>query len=116
VRGVGDLIGGTGWGNVMIVAVLGGTLASLLAAIVSAGRISYAMGRDRTFPRWFANLNPGFRTLWNATILFGLLNILFLWGTTLAGPIGKALSGIVSTLGLIAAIFYLLTAGAAVWY
>ena len=100
----------------MIVAVLGGTLASLLAAIVSAGRISYAMGRDRTFPRWFANLNPGFRTLWNATILFGLLNILFLWGTTLAGPIGKALSGIVSTLGLIAAIFYLLTAGAAVWY
>jgi amino acid transporter len=82
VRGVGDLIGGTGWGNVMIVAVLGGTLASLLAAIVSAGRISYAMGRDRTFPRWFANVNPRFRTPWNATILFGLLNILFLWGTT----------------------------------
>jgi amino acid transporter len=113
---VGDLIGGTGWGNVMIVAVLGGTLASLLAAIVSAGRISYAMGRDRTFPRWFANVNPRFRTPWNATILFGLLNIVFLWGTTLVGSIGKALSDIVSTLGLIAAIFYLLTASAAVWY
>jgi amino acid transporter len=98
---VGDLIGGTGWGNVMIVAVLGGTLASLLAAIVSAGRISYAMGRDRTFPRWFANVNPRYRTPWNATILFGLLNIVFLWGTTLAGSIGKALSDIVSTLGLI---------------
>jgi len=113
---VGDLIGGTGWGNVMIVAVLGGTLASLLAAIVSAGRISYAMGRDRTFPRWFANVNPRFRTPWNATILFGLLNIVFLWGTTLAGSIGKALSDIVSTLGLIAAIFDRLTATAAVWY
>ena len=37
----------------MIVAVLGGTLASLLAAIVSASRISFAMGRDRVFPRWF---------------------------------------------------------------
>ncbi|HTU07379.1 MAG TPA: APC family permease, partial [Trebonia sp.] len=113
---VGDLIGGTGWGNVMIVAVLGGTLASLLAAIVSAGRISYAMGRDRTFPRWFANINPRFRTPWNATILFGLLNIVFLWGTTLTGSIGKALADIVATLGLIAAMFYLLTAGAAVWY
>jgi len=113
---VGDLIGGTGWGNVMIVAVLGGTLASLLAAIVSAGRISYAMGRDRTFPRWFANINPGFRTPWHATILFGLLNIVFLWGTTLTGSIGKALADIVSTLGLIAAMFYLLTASAAVWY
>ena len=108
---VGDLIGGSGWKNVMIVAVLGGTLASLLAAIVSAGRISFAMGRDRTFPRWFANVNPKYGTPWNATILFGLLNLVFLWGTTLIGSIGKALADIVSTLGLIAAIFYLLTAG-----
>jgi amino acid transporter len=113
---VGNLIGGTGWENVMIVAVLGGTLASLLAAIVSAGRISFAMGRDRTFPRWFAQVNPRFRTPWNATILFGLLNIVFLWAQTLIGPIGKALGDIVSTLGLMAAMFYLLTAGAAIWY
>jgi amino acid transporter len=113
---VGNLIGGSFWKQVMIVAVLGGTLASLQAAIISAGRISFAMGRDRTFPRWFGEVNPRYRTPWNATILFGLLNIVFLWGTTLAGSIGKALADIVSTLGLIAAIFYLLTAAAAVWY
>jgi amino acid transporter len=113
---VGNLIGGGGWKNVMIVAVLGGTLASLQAAIVSAGRISFAMGRDRTFPRWFGAVNPKYRTPWNATILFGLLNVVFLWGTTLVGSIGKALLDIVSTLGLIAAIFYLLTASAAVWF
>lgn len=113
---VGDLIGGTGWGNVMIVAVLGGTLASLQAAIISAGRISFAMGRDRTFPRWFAQVNPRYRTPWHATILFGLLNIVFLWAQTLIGPIGTALGDIVSTLGLIAAMFYLLTASTAVWY
>jgi amino acid transporter len=113
---VGDLIGGSFWKQVMIVAVLGGTLASLQAAIISAGRISFAMGRDHTFPRWFGDVNPKYRTPWNATILFGLLNIVFLWGTTLAGSIGKALADIVSTLGLIAAIFYLLTAAAAVWY
>ena len=113
---VGNLLGGGFWENVMIVAVLGGTLASLLAAIVSAGRISFAMGRDRTFPRWFANVNPKYGTPWNATILFGLLNLVFLWGTTLIGSIGKALADIVSTLGLIAAIFYLLTASAAVWF
>jgi amino acid transporter len=113
---VGDLIGGTGWGNVMIVAVLGGTLASLQAAIISAGRISYAMGRDRTFPRWFGQVRERYRTPWNATILFGLLNIVFLWAQTLIGPIGTALGDIVSTLGLIAAMFYLLTASAAIWY
>jgi amino acid transporter len=113
---VGNLIGGTGWENVMIVAVLGGTLASLLAAIVSAGRISFAMGRDRTFPRWFAKVNPRFGTPWNATILFGLLNVVFLWAATLIGSIGTALDDIVSSLGLMAAMFYLLTAGTAVWY
>lgn len=113
---VGNLIGGSGWQQIMIVAVLGGTLASLQAAIISAGRVSFAMGRDRTFPRWFAGVNARYRTPWNATILFGLLNVVFLWASTLIGSIGKALSDIVSTLGLMAAMFYLLTASAAVWY
>jgi amino acid transporter len=113
---VGDLIGGGFWKNVMIVAVLGGTLASLQAAIVSAGRISFAMGRDRTFPRWFGAVSEKHRTPWNATIFFGLANLVFLWAATLFSSIGTALSNIVSTLGLMAAIFYLLTASAAVWY
>ena len=113
---VGQLIGGGFWSNVMIVAVLGGTLASLQAAIVSASRIGFAMGRDRVFPAWFGRTSARHQTPWNATILFGLLNLVFLWAATLIGSIGKALSDIVSTLGLMAAIFYLLTAGTAVWY
>ena len=114
---VGDKIGGGFWKNVMIVAVLGGTLASLQAAIVSSGRISFAMGRDRVFPKFFDNVHKRFRTPWNATILLGLLNIVFLCGVMLfSGTIGKALNNIVSTLGLMAAIFYFLTAFTAVWY
>jgi amino acid transporter len=113
---VGQQIGGSFWKQVMIVAVLGGTLASLQAAIVSSSRISFAMGRDRVFPRWFGAVSPTHRTPWNATILLGLLNVVFLWASTLIGSIGQALSDIVSTLGLMAAIFYLLTAATAVWY
>ena len=59
---VGDKIGGSFWKNVMIVAVLGGTLASLQAAIVSSGRISFAMGRDRVFPKFFDNVHPRYLT------------------------------------------------------
>ena len=113
---VGQLIGGSFWKQLMIVAVLGGTLASLQAAIVSSARISFAMGRDRVFPRWFGVVNEQHRTPWNATILLGLLNVVFLWGSTLIGSIGQALDDIASTLGLMAAIFYLLTAFTAVWY
>jgi amino acid transporter len=113
---VGAQIGGSFWKQVMIVAVLGGTLASLQAAIVSSSRISFAMGRDRVFPQWFGAVSERYRTPWNATILLGLLNVVFLWGSTLIGSIGRALNDIVSTLGLQAAIFYLLTAGTAVWF
>ena len=113
---VGDTIGGSFWKNVMIVAVLGGTLASLQAAIVSSGRISFAMGRDRVFPKFFDNVHPRWRTPWNATILLGLLNVVFLWGTTLFSSIGTALDNIVSTLGIMAAIFYFLTAFTAIWF
>ncbi len=113
---VGQQIGGSFWKQVMIVAVLGGTLASLQAAIVSSSRISFAMGRDRVFPHWFGAVSEQYRTPWNATILLGLLNVVFLWGSTLIGSIGQALGDIVSTLGLMAAIFYMLTAGTAVWY
>jgi len=113
---VGHTIGGSFWKNVMIVAVLGGTLASLQAAIVSSSRISFAMGRDRVFPRFFDNVHPRYLTPWNATILLGLLNVVFLWGTTLFSSIGTALTNIVDTLGLMAATFYFLTASTAVWY
>ena len=109
-------LAGSFWKQLMIVAVLGGTLASLQAAIVSSSRISFAMGRDRVFPRWFGAVSEKHRTPWNATILLGSLNVVFLWGSTLIGSIGTALIDIVSTLGLMAAIFYLLTAGTAVWY
>jgi amino acid transporter len=113
---VGDRIGGRLWKDVMIVAVLGGTLASLQAAIVSSARISFAMGRDRVIPAWFGQVSARYRTPWNATILLGLLNIVFLWAATLISTVGNALADIVATLGLMAAIFYLLTAGTAVWY
>jgi amino acid transporter len=113
---VGQQIGGGLWKQLMILAVLGGTLASLQAAIVSSSRISFAMGRDRVFPTWFGAISARYRTPWNATILLGLLNVVFLWASTLIGPIAKALGDIVASLGLMAAIFYLLTAATAVWY
>jgi amino acid transporter len=112
---IGQRIGGSFWGVVMIIAVLGGTLASLQAAIVSSSRIGFAMGRERAFPRWFGRVNAKRAIPMNATILFGLLNVVFLWGSTLIDSVGQALNDVVSTLGLMAAIFYLLTAATAVW-
>jgi amino acid transporter len=113
---IAEKLAGSFFGKLMIIAVLGGTLASLLAAIVSASRISFAMGRDRVAPAWFGRVHERWKTPFNATVLFGLLNVVFIWGVLEIGPIGTALSNIVSTLGLYAAIFYALTGSAALWY
>lgn len=112
---IGTRLGGPVWGTVMIIAVLGGTLASLQAAIVSSSRIGFAMGRARVFPSWFGKVRTSSGIPVNATVLFGLLNLVFLWASTLFDSIGEALENVVSTLGLMAAIFYLLTAVAAIW-
>ncbi|MEI7780192.1 MAG: APC family permease, partial [Actinomycetes bacterium] len=113
---IGQVLGGSFWAKVMVLAVLGGTLASLQAAIVSSSRIAYSMGRERVIPHWFAHTSPKWLTPINATVLFGLLNVLFLLGALSVDTIGNALSDIVSTLGLFAATFYFLTATAALWY
>ena len=113
---IAERLAGSFWGKLMVIAVLGGTLASLLAAIVSASRIAFAMGRDRVFPSWFGRIHPRWATPFNGTVLFGLLNVVFIWGVLEIGPIGTALSDIVSTLGLYAAMFYALTGAAALWY
>jgi amino acid transporter len=113
---IAEKLAGSFWGKLMIIAVLGGTLASLLAAIVSAARIAFAMGRDRVLPTWFGRVHGRWATPFNATVLFGVLNVAFIWGVLEIGPIGTALSNIVSTLGLYAAMFYALTGAAALWY
>ncbi|MHB1615503.1 MAG: APC family permease [Actinomycetes bacterium] len=113
---IGQVLGGGFWAKVMIIVVLGGTLASLQAAILSSSRIGFAMGRERVLPSWLARTHQRWRTPITATVLFGLLNVVFLWASLQITSIGGALSDIVSTLGLFAAIFYALTAAAAVWY
>ena len=113
---VGAALGGPVWQDVMIAALLCGTLASLQVAIVGSGRISFAMGRDGALPAFLAAVHPRWRTPWNATILVGLLDVAFLWGATLLTPVGDAVAGMVASLGLLAAMVYLLTAASAVWH
>ncbi len=113
---VGDKIGGGFWKNVMIVAVLGGTLASLQAAIVSSGRISFAMGRDRVFPSSSITCTRATGRRGTRRSSWACSTLVSLWGTTLFSSIGTALDNIVSTLGIMAAIFYFMTALTAMWY
>ena len=112
---VGDRLLPRPWNAVMALAVLGGTLASLQAAVVSAARVGHAMARDGVMPRFFRLTRPGSSNPWAATLALSALNIVLLalaLGTT---GIGAALRNAASSLGLIAVVFYGLTAAAALW-
>ncbi|MBS0373729.1 MAG: APC family permease [Proteobacteria bacterium] len=103
------------WGTIASLVVLTGTLATLQAAVISAARVGRAMARDAVMPRAFLRVDPRSGNPWVATLAMSGLNLVLLAVALSTGTVGRALSNIVSSLGLISILFYGLTAAAAVW-
>jgi amino acid transporter len=112
---VGPALLGKPWGTLMSLAVLTGTLATLQAAIISAARVGFAMARDRVMPGIFRRVETASGNPWAATAVMSLVNVALLALALSTSDIGRALANIVSSLGLIAIVFYGLTGAAAVW-
>jgi amino acid transporter len=112
---VGPALLGKPWGTLMSLAVLTGTLATLQAAIISAARVGFAMARDRVMPGIFRRVDAATGNPWAATAVVSLVNLALLALALSANDVGRALANVVSSLGLIAIVFYALTGAAAVW-
>jgi len=96
--------------------VLLGTVACLQVAIVSSSRLGFAMAKDRVMPSFFRIVHPRTGSPWAVTLFMGGINLIFLMLTAFeAGGTREVLSNIASALGIIASLFYALTAIAAVW-
>jgi len=103
------------WGLVISLVVLMGTLATLQAALISAARVGSAMSRDRVMPAVFRRVDPRTGNPWAATAVMSAINLALLAVALATDNIGRALSNVVSSLGLISILFYGLTGAAAVW-
>ncbi|MBV8050127.1 MAG: APC family permease [Acidobacteriaceae bacterium] len=100
----------------MSLVVLLGTVACLQVAIVSSSRLGLAMAEDRVMPAFFRMVHPKSGSPWAVTLFMGALNLVFLGLTVFeAGGTREVLSNIAGALGIIASLFYALTAVAAVW-
>jgi amino acid transporter len=98
------------------VVVLIGTVACLQVAVVSSSRLGFAMAEDRVMPSFFIMVHPRTGSPWAVTLFMSGVNLLFLWLTLFeAGGVREVLSNIAGALGIIASLFYALTAVAAVW-
>jgi amino acid transporter len=96
--------------------VLLGTVACLQVAIVSSSRLGFAMAEDRVMPSFFRIVHPRTGSPWGVTLFMGGVNLVFLLLTAFeSGGTRELLSNIAGALGMIASLFYALTAIAAVW-
>jgi amino acid transporter len=111
----GRLLPGPG-SLVLSLVVLLGTIACLQAAVVSSSRLGLAMAKDRVMPSFFRIVHSRTGSPWAVTLFMGGINLGFLFLTTFeAASTREVLSNIAGALGIIASLFYALTAAAAVW-
>jgi amino acid transporter len=103
------------WDKLMAVAIVLSVLGTTQAFLMSAARISYAMGSDRVLPSAFGRIDRRFRTPAFATIVFGALTIAITWLYVFSSSISGAFDAVVEVVGLLFALFYAATGIATAW-
>ncbi len=78
-------------GLVLLLSGLASTTSALNATTYAASRVSFAMGRDRNLPKFFARIHPLRRTPFMAVISTGILMLLMAW-TLPIGDVASAAS------------------------
>lgn len=110
----GKLVGSP-WDKLMAFAIVLSVLGTTQAFLMSAARISYAMGSDRVLPPILGRIDPRHRTPAIATMLFGGLTIAITWLYVFASSVSGAFDAVVAVVGMLFALFYAITGVATTW-
>ena len=113
---VAQALGGSGWAKVMALSLALSVIATTGTGIVVGARIVYGMASYRALPEFLSNVPRRFQTPAAATILFGLVVVAVAWVYLIATSVQNAFTYVVDLTGLLFAIFYVLTALAAIVY
>jgi amino acid transporter len=111
-------VAGSPWDKVMTLAVLLSIVGATQTALVAGARIAFAMGQDRVLPSALGRSHPRHRTPALATVVFAVLTLIVTWVYTLSSSsVEGAFTNVVSSVGLMFALFYAATGIAmAVYY
>jgi amino acid transporter len=113
---VADALGGGFWAKMMALSIALSVIATTGTGIVLSSRIVYGMATYRALPGFLSDVSPRFHTPAAATVLMGVLLIGLTWIYFLSTPVQAAFTDVISVTGLLFAIFYILTALAAITY
>ena len=100
---------GSPWDKLMAFAIVLSVLGTTQAFLISAARISFAMGRDRVIPPIFGDVHRRYHTPAFATVLFGVITIAMTWLYVYASSVSGAFDTVVTSVGVLFALFYAIT-------
>ena len=110
----GNLVLGSPFDKLLIIAVLSSAAASCQTTILPAARSELSMAAHRAAPRWFGTVSPKFLSPANATWFFGGVSMAWYAGLTILSD--DVLGASISAVGLMIAFYYGLTGYACVIY
>jgi amino acid transporter len=114
---IAEVLGNTALAKLMILTVVLSAIGSTLACIVAGGRVGFAMGYDRVLPPIFGRTHPRYKTPVVAMIAGALIAFVFTWLYAIGSSTQSVFESVVSTVGLLFALFYTATGLAvAVYY
>ncbi|TXS56071.1 APC family permease [Streptomyces sp. t39] len=101
-------------GQLLVLAVLLSTVATLETTLIQVTRSLFAMGRDRTMPAALGTVHRHRGTPWVAVAAVGTVALVLFAASTVFGTVGEVLSAAVAAIGLQIAFYYGLAGIAAV--
>jgi amino acid transporter len=113
---IAQVLGGSIWAKIMAFALALSVIASTNTGIVITARIAYGMASHRALPPVLGQVSRRYSTPAIGSIIIGVILIAVTWFYLLSNSIANVFSNLVDVTGLLFAIFYLLTALAAITY
>jgi amino acid transporter len=113
---VAQVLGGGGWAKVMAVALVLSVIGSTGTGIVASARIAYGMASHRVLPSAFGQISRRYNTPAIGSIIIAVILIAATWAELLSTSIANVFTDVVDVTGLLFALFYMLTALAAIVY
>jgi amino acid transporter len=104
------------WSDLMILAVISSTVATLETTLLPTARVSYDMARQGVFPKLFAAVHPLWRTPWLGTLVIGAVSFAGIFLVNLSASVGTFINNAVLNVGVLVAYYYGITAIASAWY
>jgi amino acid transporter len=114
---IAGVLGNTALAKLMILTVLLSAFGSTLACIVSGGRVAFAMGYDKVLPPVFGRTHPRYKTPVVAMLAGAAIAFIWIWLYAIGESTQSVFESLVSSVGLLFALFYAATGLAvAVYY